>query len=119
MAKANEIQDENFQELKEALAFGFSVQDGIVQATADGKIDSDDVTVLFPIFQTAKVGVEGLGNPLARWKDLSDEKREELFDYARERFDLPNDILELLIEDTLLAVADVVRVSQRWVKFVK
>lgn len=111
--------NENLKELKEALDFVFSLQYGIIDATADGKVDGGDIGVLFPIFQIARVGFEGLGNPLDRWKALSTEEREELFDYARERFDLPNDILEILIEDTLLAVSDVIRISQRWVKFLK
>jgi len=112
-------ENENYKELKEALDFGFSVQDAIVEATADGEVNGSDIRVLFPVFQTAKEGFEGLGNPIERWKALPSELREKLFDYARERFDLPNNLLEILIEDTLLAVADVVRVSQRWVKFAK
>jgi hypothetical protein len=111
--------NENLKELKEGLGFFFALQDGTTEATADGKVDGGDVRVLFPIFQAAKDGFEGLGNPIERWKALSSEEREQLFDYVRERFDLPNDILEILIEDTLLAIVDVVRISKRWVKFVK
>jgi len=113
------IFDENYNEIKEGLDFVFSVQDAIVQATADGVVDATDLTVLFPVFNTAKKGFEGLGNPIERFKAFSDEQREAILDYVRERFDLTDDILEILIEDSLLTLVNIIRVSTRWAKFVK
>jgi len=111
--------DKNYQEIKEGLEFVFSVQDAIVQATADGVVDTSDLQVLFPVFSTAKKGFEGLGNPIERFKNFSDEQRTAILDYVRERFDLPDNILEILIEDSLLTLVDIVRVSKRWATFVK
>lgn len=110
---------ENAREIKEGLDFGFALQDAYLKADEDGNIDEKDITVLFPVIATAKDAFTGLGNPIERYRNLSEEEHDLILDYVRDRFDLPDDVLEILIEDTLMSAMDVVRITKRWIQFVK
>lgn len=92
---------DNLKELKELLAFGFAVQDGLVKSLEDGDIDALDLPNLWPLIGSAGPAFNGLGNPLDRLKALTPAERQELGRYAAFSFNIPNDQLESLIERTI------------------
>lgn len=48
--------------------------------------------------------------------DLTEEEKTELFDYLRTEFDLPNEDLEVLVEDSLNWIVITVTLVGRWKK---
>ena len=104
----------NLSELQDVLAFGFDISDALQAAAADGSFDLKDVPKFLPLYGSAKAAIEGIGNPVARFKNLTPGERAELVEFAKERFDIPNDELESLIEDTLDAVVNILSISARW-----
>lgn len=90
--------DENYQELKEGVDFLFAIPEVIEKSKADGHIDLSDLQYGLGLYTKAKAGIEGIGNPAKRFKDLPREDRRNLITYAQQKFDLKNDGLEELIE---------------------
>lgn len=89
------------KETVELLDAIFGLADATRAALSDGKVSISDAPYFFqPAFKlpTAIGGIEKVPRELA---DLSDAGRAEVMGYARERFDLPDDRLEVLIEETL------------------
>lgn len=92
------MQSTNLSELQEFVSFLFDLPDTYRKAKADGKIDLADIQYVFPLFSSAQRAIDGLGNPLERWRALDPEEREVVLYQIRQRFDLPDDVLESLIE---------------------
>lgn len=86
------------QETKEVLAFGFALGDAFAGALQDGDIDFADIVEFIPVLQKLGDAVSGLGNVPAELGDLSEVEYQELVDYVKEEFDLPNDKIEEYIE---------------------
>lgn len=110
---------QDYTELRELLAFGFNFQDALVRSLEDGKIDFTDIGNLWPLATSAGPAFKGVGNPISRLAALTDEERIALIDFARTRFDLTDDMLELLIEDTVREVFGDYLVAKRWSKYFK
>lgn len=104
-------------ELQQLLAFGFDVQDAIRLSLADKKIDIRDFPNFLPMLGSANLAFQNLGNPVKRFRALSVFDRSLLTDYARTRFNLPDEMLEHLIEDTVLMFATLLRIATRWTKY--
>lgn len=107
------------QELKEVLDFGFSLQEAIADANADGKVDWKDLPKAVPVLAKAGKAITGTVDAVKDYKNLSDEEKAELFDYVNERLDLNDDELEALIEDTILEVQSIIDLSRRWADYTK
>lgn len=110
---------QDYQELHELLIFAFNFQDALVRSLSDGKIDFSDIGNLWPLATSAAPAFKGVGNPLSRLSNLSDIERGALIELARQRFDLPNDMLEILIEDSIREVYGDYLVAVRWAKYFK
>jgi hypothetical protein len=108
---------EDYRELHELLTFGFNFQDALIRSLEDGKIDFTDIGNIWPLATSAGPAFKGVGNPLSRLSNLTELEREALIELARQRFDLPNDMLELLIEDTIREVYGDYLVAKRWSKY--
>ena len=106
------------KEIKEFLDFGFDFQEAIVASKQDdGKVTRRDIPKFFPVLMSAGPAFTGLDNPRELYSQLSEEDKQELRLYAKERFDLEDDMLEMLIEDTLDELAGDIRVAKRWIKY--
>lgn len=90
--------NENFKELKESVEFLFDVVDAARAAAGDGKLDFADLQYVPSVFFSAQRGINGLGHPGKRWKELATGDRLALLELGKTRFDLPNDELEALFE---------------------
>ena len=102
------------KETKELLAVGFDFQDAFLTANEDGKITIADIPAFFPLFNSGRSGIGGINKVGAELLDLDEAENQELIDFAREKFDLPDDLLEILIEDTLEWVLNGVKLANRW-----
>lgn len=114
------MQSANLKELQEFVSFLFDLPDTYKKSKADGHIDLRDLQYVLPLFGSAQRGIDGLGNPLQRWRALDPQEREIVKAQVRQRFDLPDDQLEELIErgfsvaiDAAELVADVVAYTRR------
>lgn len=104
----------SLKELKELLTFGFTLVGAIVKTWEDKKVNVWDTLNFAPVVKTIKPAFDNLGNPIDRWNELTPGERQELFDWAFEKFDIPNDKVEELIERTLHQVTAIVRLVNDW-----
>jgi hypothetical protein len=111
--------DNNVKELKELLDFGFAVQDALVKSLEDGKVTTTDAINFFPVISSAGAAFNNLGNPLIRFKQLDQNQRRELGLYAAKRFDIPHEVLENLIERTLVWAYGTLTLGLEWAVFAK
>lgn len=90
------------KETLELLGFLFDLADA-TQASVkdDGKITFSDVPKFLSVAWKAPMAFGGLQEVPREFKTMSAEGRAEVLDFVRLRFDLPDDQLELLIEDTI------------------
>lgn len=105
--------------IKNLLDLGFKLHKGIASAMEDGKVTILDLTAFMPAAFAAPKALSNINLAWLQLSDLDDAEREEILAWAREQFDLSDDELELLIEDTLQAVLNDVRVAARWAKRAK
>ncbi len=105
---------ENLKELRELLVFLFAFQGALVGALKDGKFSRLDLLQFWGVVPLAKPAFEKLGNPIQRFKALTPDEKAELIEDMKVGFDLPNDEVESLIEESLtLAVANI-ELYKRW-----
>ncbi|MHA2642849.1 MAG: hypothetical protein V2G41_09400 [bacterium JZ-2024 1] len=86
------------KETIELLKFIVSLANGIGKAAADGKFDASDLAFFFQSFTMAGpalVGASSIGEELA---SMSEGERNELLNYFRTNFDIPQEALENVIE---------------------
>ena len=102
------------QETKELLEFGFNLQDAVTKSLSDGKINLLDAPKFLGVIRSAGSAFSGIQKIKAELADVSVSEKEELMAFARERFDLPNHQLEVLIEDTIEEVLDLYKLAVRW-----
>lgn len=110
---------DDHKQVKELLAFGFDLQGAINKSFEDKKFTGADMTNFLSVLPSAVAAIADLGNPWERYKRLTPEERTDLREFAFERFDLPDDELESLIEETLLELWGDFQVAQKWVAYAK
>ena len=102
------------KETKELLEFGFALQEGIVKSLNDGKLNILDVPSFFKAALKAPAAIGGINLVGPELLDLQPEEKEALVVFAKEYIDLPDDELELLIEDTVEQVLNLYQLALRW-----
>jgi len=107
------------KETKELLDFGFKLSGAIMDASADGTVNLTDAPLFFPPLMASVKAFGGIQGVSAELVDLDEVEKAELLDYVRGQFDLPDDQLEMLIEDTIALVLDLVKLGGRWAKYRK
>jgi len=85
------------EELKDVLAFGIDVG----EALSDG-IGIEDISALFGLPEA----IAGISNVPAEIADLDEAERKELKEYVSTEFDIPDDKLEAVIEQSISVVVD-------------
>lgn len=102
-------------ELKELLAFGFKLQKAILSSLEDGKVNVlIDAPKFLPALLAAPKAFGGINLVSRELLDLTDEERAELVAFVSDEFDISNDQLEFLIEDTLDELLRLVKIAQRY-----
>lgn len=107
------------KDVVELLDFGFSLKDAFVKALADGSVTLTDLLYFFDPIMGAKVAFEGVKDIPAQWANASQEDRAELMTFFAEKFDLNDDGLEALIEQTLNEGVHMYELILKWVEYRK
>ena len=106
------------KELKEALDLGFSVQRAISKSIAnDGKLNWKDAPNVVPVLGKIGKGINGTVDAVKEYRGLSIEQKAELVDYVGQEFDIDDEQLEALIEDTLLQLQTTIDLAVRWKEY--
>lgn len=101
-------------ETKELLDFGFDLQEAISSSLSDGKITLADAPTFFSTLMGSATAFGGIQKVTGELLDMDDTEKEELLSHVRSRFDLPDDVLEILIEDTIGSIMGLYQIALRW-----
>lgn len=91
----------DIKELKEVVDFAVELGNGIGDALADGKITIGDVGDFLPAARAAMPAFSGISNVDDELMDLTDEEVGELARHVADKFDLPQDKAEKIVEDAV------------------
>jgi len=110
-------EDEAVKEFNEILEAGFSLQEAITTSLADGKVTWTD-TFNFSRFVTKlPAAIDGAEKVKDLFKNFSQTAKEKVFAYVAEKFDIPNDEKEVLIEETVNELFGDIVIANKWAKF--
>lgn len=87
------------KELKEALKFVCALANTIGEVAKDGEISLGDATHLIPLLYKLPSAVDGMAEIPAEVKELSGEDLAELGQMVKDELDLPQDKVEMAVED--------------------
>lgn len=87
------------KELKEALKFICALANTIGEVAKDGEISLGDATHLIPLMYKLPSAVDGIAEIPAEVKELSSEDLAELAQLVKDELDLPQDKVEMAVED--------------------
>jgi len=103
------------QATKAVILFLASLGAAVKSAQADGKIDLADLPHLMGPIMSITPAIANAKLLPAEFKDLSLEEKNEVVAFFKEKFDLPNDKTEALVEDAFDAVLVVLTFLQKHV----
>jgi len=75
-------EEKGIENVKELLAFGFSIGKAIIKAKEDGKVDTTDVIHLIAPIQAMIPAIDDIDELPAELSDLSEEEAEELLEHG-------------------------------------
>jgi len=90
----------NVEQTKELLDFALTFGNALGVALEDG-FQVSDLLTLMPSFVKLPKAIEGSGEIPTELKDLDDAEVAEIRDFIRQKFDIPDDKLEEVIERAL------------------
>lgn len=100
------------KETKEMLGFVLSIGNGLGLSLEDGEMTITDLTeFVAPLLEAADAFSNAVDIP-AELADLSEEERVELLAYAKEKFSIPEDHIEDVVEcgfDTIVQICELVQ----------
>jgi len=99
------------ENLKEIIALGGDVTFGFARSLEDGKLSFQDLPNFLPAARTLLPAIKDIDQVDDEFADLDDSERAELIAYFADRFDLPSDEVERVIEKLFrvgLDLADVI-----------
>ena len=108
------MNQENVKELQEILVFGFALQEAITKTLEDRRVTWLDVFKFSSVISTIKPAFENAGNPIERYKALTQQEKTNLLEELKMGFDIPNDEIEELVEQTLDVVVTNIALARRW-----
>ena len=86
------------QNLKELADFGAELTAAIVRAKADGKVNLKDLGEFLPVARAILPAVKDIGEVPGEFADLDQAERDELSSYFADKFNIPNDKVEAVVE---------------------
>ncbi len=107
------------KETKELLKLGIELQKALTDSLEDGKVNLLDLGEFIPVIAAAGKAIDGIGKVKAELSSMTPDQKAELKAYVSSEFDLSDDQLELLIEDTLNTLLEIYELTKRWSSFRK
>lgn len=102
------------ENLKKMVKFSCDFTKQISTALADGKFQWNEIFGFFDEIMAIPGVVKSFPDIGKELKDLTKEEREELNEYIQEEFDLPNDQVEAVIENSLLLAFSAIALVEQW-----
>lgn len=84
--------------LKEVLAFVLSLSEAMYKSMADGRIGLTDMVYFLEAFRKLSDAVDDIHIAVKEMMDIDEAEKAELIAYAKEEFDIPNDMIEEYVE---------------------
>lgn len=99
------------KELKELVGFGLSVGVAVDKSLADdGKVTVSDIPKFGAPVLRAPEAIMGADKALDELRALDDAGRAELHQYAKDEFDVRDDLVEQVVEEAIVAGVAVARI---------
>ena len=89
------------KETKEVLDFVISLGNAVGESARDGEIDYSDVINFWEPISKISDAVYGSVDIPGEMSDLTSDQMAELVSYVKEKFDIPQENVEEIIEDSL------------------
>lgn len=89
------------KETKELVRFVLSLAEATVGSLDDGKIGLTDAMRFFGCLKLAGPALKGLADMKDEIMDLSENEKQELIKFINDEFDLKNDMIEKIVEQSL------------------
>lgn len=102
-----EEQKMDLKETKEMLSFVLGIFNAVGKSLEDGKVDVSDIALLLGPLMKVGSAVQGAARIPSELKDLSQEESNELKEFISKEFDIPQDHLEKVLEQSLFIVVKV------------
>ena len=87
------------KELKDVLSFLCALANTIAEVSEDGKLSKTEALSLLPLLYKVPSAIEGIGEIPDEIADFSQEDIEELAQFVKNELDIPQDKIEIAIED--------------------
>lgn len=98
----------------DVLKFGFEVQHAIVNTIEDKKVTVWDLPFWLNPLRAAGKAFQNFREVKNELLDLDDNDKKILSDFVRQYFDIADDEIEQLIEDTITAVLSDIAIASKW-----
>lgn len=108
---------DGFSEVKdtlEVLDFGFKTAEAVTASLADGKVNFFDLPNVLAPLTAAGAAVDNIQNVKKELTTLTPMGKSVVESFVTDRFDIPNDQVEILVEETIVAVLGVVSLGFKW-----
>lgn len=100
--------------LKKLIKFACDFTRQVATALEDGKFQLMEATGFFDEILQIPGVVKSFPAIKDELKDLSPEERQELYDYLAVEFDIPNDRVEVFVENSILFTISAVVLFEQW-----
>jgi hypothetical protein len=101
----------------EVLDFGFKFMNAVTESLADGKVNLLDIPSVLSPLMAAGAAVDGFQNVKNELLTLDPIGKSIINEFVTERFDVRNDQVELLIEETITSTLNIVSIGLKWADF--
>ena len=88
------------ENLKEVLSFGISFQQSLGEAMEDGKVSFIEIVGMAPDLAKAPKAIQSAKFIPGEIADLDDTEKVSLYTFIQDKFDIEDDEVEEIIEDT-------------------
>ena len=92
---------EGIKETKEMLGLVIAVGNGVGASLNDNKISIFDLRHFVNALNVSKAAVDNAKNIPKELKDLDEKEKQELVEYVKTTFDIPQDNVEIVVEKAL------------------
>lgn len=100
--------------LKKLIKFSLDISENISSALADGKITTVEIFGFLPELMQVPGVVKSWKDIVAEVKDLMPDERIQLHAFVADEFDIPNDKVEVFIENALLQAISLITLVEQF-----
>lgn len=103
----------------EVLDFGFKLTEAVTATLTDGKVNLLDFPNVLAPLMAAGAAVDGFQNVKNELTSITPFGKQVVEQFVTDRFDIPNDQVEILVEQTIDATINLVSLGFKWSEYRK